>query len=574
MVCPVAYGEGSRRRLSAFFAIVPAAALVVTLTPVQAASSSTEYAEQTAAGGQAISQSREPAPDGSTGGDSRRPDGEGTSSEDPNKDPDEEPTSSDEPTESETPTGSPDSSEESPTEESPTEEPSEPDTTEPEPEPTKEPTESNPPPATVPDASTKQHRRETMMQAAPAPNGVPTHMRRAMERLHHRLKQQGRVRLGRAKSQPVRVGSGAMWRFHRGTAYWSRAAGAKALWGRTLIKYNRVGGPRSVLGFPTSNTHTPRIRSARSARFQRGRIYWSERTGAHEIHGAIENRFTARGAADRLGLPTTDERGPRRARYNVFQHARIYWSSRTGPRMLYGGILRKYVRSGGHRSWIGLPTREEFSVPGGRRANFQRARIVWNRAQNRTRILKQFSVTTHRVRRSDVRYTYRSGCPVPPRRLRRMHVVFTNFRGDAAMGNLIVHQNVVGDLTRVFRNAHRRRFNVRRILPMDVYRGDDIRAMRADNTSAFNCRHVTGNPYRLSQHSYGNAIDINTFENPYVTSSRVYPRGSRTYLNRRNVRKGMIVPSGPVARTMRRRGWPWGARWSNPDYQHFSSNGG
>ena len=47
--------------------------------------------------------------------------------------------------------------------------------------------------------------------------------------------------------------------------------------------------------------------------------------------------------------------------------------------------------------------------------------------------------------------------------------------------------------------------------------------MAAGNTSAFNCREVTGNPYRLSQHSYGNAIDINTFENPYVTSSKVYP---------------------------------------------------
>ena len=44
--------------------------------------------------------------------------------------------------------------------------------------------------------------------------------------------------------------------------------------------------------------------------------------------------------------------------------------------------------------------------------------------------------------------------------------------------------------------------------------GSDLAAMRADNTSAFNCRTVTGNPYRLSQHSYGNAIDINTVRNP------------------------------------------------------------
>ena len=54
--------------------------------------------------------------------------------------------------------------------------------------------------------------------------------------------------------------------------------------------------------------------------------------------------------------------------------------------------------------------------------------------------------------------------------------------------------------------------------------------MRADNTSAFNCRPVTGNPYRVSQHSYGNAIDINTVRNPYVVGSRVFPGFARTYL--------------------------------------------
>jgi hypothetical protein len=98
--------------------------------------------------------------------------------------------------------------------------------------------------------------------------------------------------------------------------------------------------------------------------------------------------------------------------------------------------------------------------------------------------------------------------------------------------------------------------------------------MRAGNTSAFNCRPVTGNPYRVSQHSYGNAIDINTIRNPYVTGSRVYPSTSGKWLRRSPYRPGMILSGGVVASTMRRLGWYWGARWSHPDYQHFSSNGG
>jgi hypothetical protein len=102
----------------------------------------------------------------------------------------------------------------------------------------------------------------------------------------------------------------------------------------------------------------------------------------------------------------------------------------------------------------------------------------------------------------------------------------------------------------------------------------DIAAMKADNTSAFNCRPVTGNPYRVSQHSYGNAIDVNTVRNPYVVGSRVYPGFARPYLNRSRVRTGMITRGGVLATKMRQLGWPWGARWSHPDYQHFSANGG
>jgi hypothetical protein len=36
----------------------------------------------------------------------------------------------------------------------------------------------------------------------------------------------------------------------------------------------------------------------------------------------------------------------------------------------------------------------------------------------------------------------------------------------------------------------------------------------------------------------------------------------------------MITRGGVLATKMRQVGWPWGARWSHPDYQHFSANGG
>jgi hypothetical protein len=131
----------------------------------------------------------------------------------------------------------------------------------------------------------------------------------------------------------------------------------------------------------------------------------------------------------------------------------------------------------------------------------------------------------------------------------------------------------VTDVSAVFKRAHKARFPIKRMSRVDNFRGSDERSMIANNTSAFNCRHVVGNPSRLSQHSYGNAVDVNTRQNPYVTGSRVYPPGAGTYLNRSNVRKGMLTRSGPIPREFASRGWPWGARWAHPDYQHFSSNG-
>ncbi len=184
--------------------------------------------------------------------------------------------------------------------------------------------------------------------------------------------------------------------------------------------------------------------------------------------------------------------------------------------------------------------------------------------------------------RADVPYSYRPGCPVTPSQLRRVSMLHVGFDGSIERGSVIVRKDAVADVRHVFRAAFKEAFPIFRMTPVDAfYRSgkvspsrSDIRAMEANNTSAFNCRPVTGNPYRLSTHSVGIAVDINPRENPYVTSSHVYPDGSRKFLNRGDKRKGMIVRGGVIAKAMAARGWPWGARWSHPDYQHFSANGG
>ena len=137
---------------------------------------------------------------------------------------------------------------------------------------------------------------------------------------------------------------------------------------------------------------------------------------------------------------------------------------------------------------------------------------------------------------SDVRWSYRSGCPVAPSGLRRITMNRFTYGRVVARGSLVVHASAVPALLKVFKASFAARFPVRSMKPVDAfYAGgrrtptqSDVAAMKADNTSAFNCRPVTGNPYRVSQHSYGNAIDINTVRNPYVVGSRVYPGFART----------------------------------------------
>ena len=187
-------------------------------------------------------------------------------------------------------------------------------------------------------------------------------------------------------------------------------------------------------------------------------------------------------------------------------------------------------------------------------------------------VLARLDAVVTSVARGDVPYSYRSGCPVGPKDLRRLALTHWGLDGALHRGELILHRTVVDDMTRVFGSALAARFPIQQMVRVDRYQGDDPTSMRAGNTSAFNCRKVVGNPYRMSRHSWGDAIDINPWQNPYVdTSGRVYP--NRRYLDRSLREPGMHYASGPVPTAMRREGWPWGARWRHKDYHHFSRTG-
>jgi hypothetical protein len=187
-----------------------------------------------------------------------------------------------------------------------------------------------------------------------------------------------------------------------------------------------------------------------------------------------------------------------------------------------------------------------------------------------------FAASVSTLTRSDVRYSYRRGCPVGPAQLRLVRLGYWGFDGKAHVGSMVVNRDVVRAVVSVFARLYRARFPIRRMEPIDVFRGSDPKSMAADNTSAFNCRFaVAPGAKRWSVHAYGEAIDVNPVENPYLEGSVVRPRAGSAYLNRTRVRPGMAVTGGALVHAFAVVGWRWGGRWSaSPDYQHFSATGG
>jgi hypothetical protein len=170
--------------------------------------------------------------------------------------------------------------------------------------------------------------------------------------------------------------------------------------------------------------------------------------------------------------------------------------------------------------------------------------------------------------------SWRQGCPVPLRDLRLVRLTHWNFHGERVWGKVVVHRTYAHELKRVFSKIYEARFKIRRMQLVDRYDAVDMRSMRHDNTSAFNCRYRNGECCTWSMHAFGKAVDINPVENPYVGSWGVSPPNGAEYVDRSDRRKGMIYKRDPVWRAFRRIGWAWGGTWSgSKDYQHFSSNG-
>ncbi|NUT40206.1 MAG: M15 family metallopeptidase, partial [Thermoactinospora sp.] len=124
-----------------------------------------------------------------------------------------------------------------------------------------------------------------------------------------------------------------------------------------------------------------------------------------------------------------------------------------------------------------------------------------------------FTSKVREVKRDDVPYSWRPGCPVPLSGLRLITLTYWGFDDKAHTGELIVNKSVTDDIVTVFKQLYGWKWPIKRMELVDVFKGDDFDSIDANNTSAFNCRAATGSS-NWSKHAYGLAIDINPRENP------------------------------------------------------------
>jgi hypothetical protein len=171
------------------------------------------------------------------------------------------------------------------------------------------------------------------------------------------------------------------------------------------------------------------------------------------------------------------------------------------------------------------------------------------------------------------------GCPVPLSDLRVLTFSHYGFDQQVHNGQLVVNARWAEPLQQVFRRLYALRFPIRHVRLVDMY-GPPEDLPADDVSGSFWCRNAAASPCTTatttthwSMHAYGEAIDLNPRENPYVGCGRTRDAASRPYLDRSRLRPGMVTPA--VVAAFRAIGWGWGGAWthSTRDYMHFSSSG-
>ncbi len=179
-------------------------------------------------------------------------------------------------------------------------------------------------------------------------------------------------------------------------------------------------------------------------------------------------------------------------------------------------------------------------------------------------------------------HEWHAGCPVSLSDLRVLTVTYHGFDSRTHTGQLVVNRAAVTPLRAAFGRLYELNFPIRHMSFTDTYGPAKGQPADGDVTASFECRQASASPCNglankgtgsWSEHAYGEAIDLNPVENPYVGCGMTRDKTALSYLDRTRLRRGMVTPA--VVAAFRTAGWGWGGSWtgSTKDYMHFSATG-
>ncbi len=170
--------------------------------------------------------------------------------------------------------------------------------------------------------------------------------------------QGGVLGLPTSNETPTFDGVGRFQTFHGGVVSWHPEIGAFFTMGSICARWRELGSER--FGYPTVDespaAHGPgrynTFRAMQLAGHPEASIYWSPDTGAHEVYGAIRDRWSKSGWENGpMGYPVSPE-GPTFdgvGRSQAFQGGAISWHPELGPFMVQGLICARWRELGGER---------------------------------------------------------------------------------------------------------------------------------------------------------------------------------------------------------------------------------
>ncbi len=195
--------------------------------------------------------------------------------------------------------------------------------------------------------------------------------------------------LGGSVYGELAVTGGRAQRYQNGRISQSSATGVQVVVGAIARRFEALGAEAGALRFPTA-AEVVTANGGRAQSFQNGRISWQPATGAWETTGPRAAAYArARHEGGLLGYPITGETAvpDGLGLYVHFERGRISWSELTGAHWMGARIAERYVQLGAETGVLGYPEVDEdeprsrpyqsVQDKGSRTVRFQNGRLTY-----------------------------------------------------------------------------------------------------------------------------------------------------------------------------------------------------